>query len=179
MYEKKILLVNTANFRAVVHQLCQRFVNTSIKEHGGSLIDSYRELRYSDHINDAIPIIRYFCIRITDFRRQLNSLIVDSSGYGQQTQEEKLKLLNSNKLYLPLQTSNLFYSFFIQSAMQEGKVKFFNETKGFGFITPNDGGNDVFVHTSGLKDRIRDNNDGSLEVGQCQKGLNAVNVKLI
>ncbi|HWK59461.1 MAG TPA: cold-shock protein [Parapedobacter sp.] len=63
--------------------------------------------------------------------------------------------------------------------MQEGKVKFFNETKGFGFITPNDGGNDVFVHTSGLKDRIRENDDVSFEVAQGQKGLNAVNVKLI
>jgi len=63
--------------------------------------------------------------------------------------------------------------------MQEGKVKFFNETKGFGFITPNDGGNDVFVHTSGLKNRIRENDDVSFEVAQGQKGLNAVNVKLI
>jgi len=63
--------------------------------------------------------------------------------------------------------------------MQEGKVKFFNETKGFGFITPNDGGKDVFVHTSGLKDRIRENDDVSFEVAQGQKGLNAVNVKLI
>lgn len=63
--------------------------------------------------------------------------------------------------------------------MQEGKVKFFNETKGFGFITPNDGGNDVFVHTSGLKDRIRENDEVSFEVAQGQKGLNAVNVKLI
>src|SRR5690606_36651238 len=139
-----------------------------------------RELRYSDHINDAIPIIRYFYN--PDYRfptAKLNLSIVDSSRYNQQIQEEKLKLLNSNKLYLPLQTSNLFYSFFIQSAMQEGKVKFFNETKGFGFITPNDGGNDVFVHTSGLKDRIRENDDVSFEVAQGQKGLNAVNVKLI
>ncbi|MFB2117865.1 cold-shock protein [Parapedobacter sp. 2B3] len=63
--------------------------------------------------------------------------------------------------------------------MQEGKVKFFNETKGFGFITPNDGGNDVFVHTSGLKNRIRENDNVSFEVAQGQKGLNAVNVKLI
>ncbi|MEC3881639.1 cold-shock protein, partial [Parapedobacter sp. 10938] len=49
----------------------------------------------------------------------------------------------------------------------------------FGFITPNDGGNDVFVHTSGLKDRIRENDEVSFEVAQGQKGLNAVNVKLI
>jgi len=63
--------------------------------------------------------------------------------------------------------------------MQEGKVKFFNETKGFGFITPNDGGRDVFVHTSGLKNRIRENDEVSFEIAQGQKGPSAVNVKLI
>lgn len=63
--------------------------------------------------------------------------------------------------------------------MQEGVVKFFNETKGFGFITPKDGGREVFVHSSGLKDQIRENDDVSFEVEQDQKGLNAVNVKLI
>ncbi len=63
--------------------------------------------------------------------------------------------------------------------MQEGVVKFFNETKGFGFITPNDGGREIFVHTSGLIDRIRENDEVSFEVQQGQKGLNAVNVKLI
>ncbi|QNL47849.1 cold-shock protein [Olivibacter sp. SDN3] len=63
--------------------------------------------------------------------------------------------------------------------MQEGVVKFFNETKGFGFITPSDGGREIFVHSSGLKDNIRENDDVSFEVQQGQKGLNAVNVKLI
>ena len=63
--------------------------------------------------------------------------------------------------------------------MQEGVVKFFNETKGFGFITPNDGGQDVFVHSSGLLDRVRENDAVSFEVAQGQKGLNAINVKLI
>lgn len=63
--------------------------------------------------------------------------------------------------------------------MQEGVVKFFNETKGFGFISPKDGGREIFVHSSGLKDRIRENDDVSFEVAQGQKGLNAVNVKLI
>ncbi|WP_257667498.1 cold-shock protein [Parapedobacter tibetensis] len=63
--------------------------------------------------------------------------------------------------------------------MPEGVVKFFNETKGFGFITPNEGGREIFVHSSGLKDRIRENDDVSYDVEQGQKGLNAVNVKVI
>ena len=62
--------------------------------------------------------------------------------------------------------------------MQEGTVKFFNETKGFGFITPSNGGQDIFVHTSGLVDRIRENDKVTFEVKQGNKGLNAVNVKL-
>jgi len=63
--------------------------------------------------------------------------------------------------------------------MQEGTVKFFNETKGFGFITPSAGGQDVFVHVSGLFDEIRENDKVSYEVQNGQKGLNAVNVKVI
>ncbi len=62
--------------------------------------------------------------------------------------------------------------------MQEGTVKFFNETKGFGFITPSNGGEDIFVHTSGLISRIRENDKVTFEVKQGNKGLNAVNVKL-
>ncbi|SEK66399.1 cold-shock protein [Parapedobacter koreensis] len=63
--------------------------------------------------------------------------------------------------------------------MQQGKVKFFNETKGFGFITPNDGGRDIFVHSSGLVDNIHEASEVSFEVAHGQKGPNAVNVKLI
>jgi CspA family cold shock protein len=63
--------------------------------------------------------------------------------------------------------------------MQEGTVKFFNETKGFGFITPNAGGQDIFVHVSGLKDKIREKDRVSFEVQNGKKGLNAVNVKLL
>jgi len=63
--------------------------------------------------------------------------------------------------------------------MQEGVVKFFNEAKGFGFITPTDGGREIFVHSSGLIDRIRENDDVSFQVEQGKKGPNAVNVKLI
>ena len=62
--------------------------------------------------------------------------------------------------------------------MQEGTVKFFNETKGFGFITPSNGGEDIFVHTTGLIDRIRENDKVTFEDKQGNKGMNAVNVKL-
>ena len=65
------------------------------------------------------------------------------------------------------------------NTMQEGTVKFFNETKGFGFITPAAGGQDIFVHVSGLIDEIRENSKVTYEVQNGQKGLNAVNVKVI
>lgn len=60
--------------------------------------------------------------------------------------------------------------------MQEGTVKFFDETKGFGFITPNDGGKEVFVHVSGLKESIRENDVVHYDVEEGRKGPNAVNV---
>lgn len=63
--------------------------------------------------------------------------------------------------------------------MQEGTVKFFNETKGFGFITPNDGEKDIFVHVSGLKSEIRENDKVSYETQSGPRGLNAVNVSVI
>jgi len=63
--------------------------------------------------------------------------------------------------------------------MQEGTVKFFNTTKGFGFITPANGGQDIFVHVSGLRDEIRENDRVTYEVQNGQKGLNAINVRVI
>lgn len=63
--------------------------------------------------------------------------------------------------------------------MQEGTVKFFNPTKGFGFITPSNGGDDIFVHISGLYDDIRENDKVTFDVENGKKGLNAVNVKVI
>jgi len=62
--------------------------------------------------------------------------------------------------------------------MQKGTVKFFNETKGFGFITPAEGGSEIFVHSSGLRDNIRENDSVQYEVEQGRKGLNAVNVTI-
>ena len=62
--------------------------------------------------------------------------------------------------------------------MNKGTVKFFNETKGFGFITPENGGDDVFVHISGLKDQVREGDSVSYEIENGEKGLNAVNVRI-
>ena len=66
---------------------------------------------------------------------------------------------------------------FNQTAMPTGTVKFFNESKGFGFIKPDDGGEDVFVHISGTSEELRQDDKVSYQVEQGKKGLNAVNVK--
>ncbi len=63
--------------------------------------------------------------------------------------------------------------------MSTGTVKFFNDTKGFGFVTPEDGGKDVFVHVSGLIDEINEGDNVSFDVEEGKRGLNAVNVKLV
>ena len=63
--------------------------------------------------------------------------------------------------------------------MQSGTVKFFNETKGFGFIVPSNGDSEIFVHSTGLIDPIRENDSVEYEVEKGKKGLNAVNVKVV
>lgn len=62
--------------------------------------------------------------------------------------------------------------------MKNGTVKFFNHTKGFGFIKEENGSKEYFVHATGLLDEIRDNDAVVFEVQETPKGLNAVNVKL-
>jgi len=62
--------------------------------------------------------------------------------------------------------------------MKKGVVKFFNSTKGFGFIKVDGSGEEIFVHVSGLKDQIKENDIVEFEVQEGKKGLNAVNVKL-
>jgi CspA family cold shock protein len=62
--------------------------------------------------------------------------------------------------------------------MATGTVKFFNEAKGFGFITPEQGGKEVFVHVTGLQDQIREGDTVTYEVEDGKKGPSAVNVKI-
>jgi CspA family cold shock protein len=63
--------------------------------------------------------------------------------------------------------------------MKQGTVKFFNESKGFGFITEEGSGSEHFVHISGLVDRIAEGDTVEFELEEGKKGLNAVNVKVI
>lgn len=63
--------------------------------------------------------------------------------------------------------------------MKTGVVKFFNSTKGFGFIKVDDGGEEIFVHSSGLKSPIQENDKVQFEIQQGKKGLNAVNVTVV
>lgn len=63
--------------------------------------------------------------------------------------------------------------------MKEGVVKFFNKSKGFGFIKQNDTGEDIFVHQTGLIHEISENDKVKFEVARGKKGLNAINVELI
>ncbi len=61
--------------------------------------------------------------------------------------------------------------------MHSGTVKFFNESKGFGFILEDETGKELFVHVSGLIDKITKNDKVMFEIQNGKKGLNAVNVK--
>ncbi|MDB4270835.1 MAG: cold-shock protein [Eudoraea sp.] len=63
--------------------------------------------------------------------------------------------------------------------MSNGTVKFFNNAKGFGFITPDEGDKDVFVHASGLTEEISEGDKVSYDLEESPKGLNAVNVEVV
>ncbi len=63
--------------------------------------------------------------------------------------------------------------------MKKGTVKFFNETKGFGFITDETSNEDYFVHISGLIDKIDEGDAVEFELTEGKKGLNAINVKVV
>ena len=73
------------------------------------------------------------------------------------------KLMNTNKT----------------NKMKEGTVKFFNNSKGFGFINIKDSDEDVFVHTTNLIDEIKENDQVTFDVEKGDKGLSAIKVRLI
>ncbi|MFO8000724.1 MAG: cold shock domain-containing protein [Marinilabilia sp.] len=63
--------------------------------------------------------------------------------------------------------------------MKTGKVKFFNESKGFGFIKEDESEKEFFVHATGLIDKIKEDDEVAFELVEGRKGLNAVDVKLV
>ncbi|TBN04719.1 cold-shock protein [Hyunsoonleella flava] len=63
--------------------------------------------------------------------------------------------------------------------MSTGTVKFFNDSKGYGFITEEGSNKEHFVHISGLIDEVREGDNVEFDLQEGRKGLNAVNVKVI
>ena len=63
--------------------------------------------------------------------------------------------------------------------MATGTVKFFNESKGYGFIKEDGSEKEVFVHATGLIDKVRENDKVSFDLSEGRKGINAVNDKKI
>ena len=63
--------------------------------------------------------------------------------------------------------------------MSNGTVKFFNDSKGFGFIIDNESKKEYFVHISGLIDEVKEGDEVEFELKEGKKGLNAVDVKVI
>lgn len=68
---------------------------------------------------------------------------------------------------------------YLWRSMNKGKVKFFNESKGFGFIIDEETKKEHFVHISGLIDEVKENDVVTFELKEGKKGLNAVNVQLV
>lgn len=73
------------------------------------------------------------------------------------------KLMNTNKVTI----------------MKEGTVKFFNNAKGFGFITIKDSEEEIFVHTSNLIDQIKENDNVTFDVEKGEKGISAIKVSVV
>jgi cold shock protein len=62
--------------------------------------------------------------------------------------------------------------------MNKGTVKFFNNSKGYGFIKDEESDKEYFVHATGLIDEVKENDEVTFDLADGKKGLNAVNVKL-
>ncbi len=93
--------------------------------------------------------------------------VLHKMGYAAPKLTQQKKSINNNPVVNRTKTKK----------MKKGTVKFFNEAKGFGFIKSEDG-QELFVHVTGLKEEIRENDNVTFEVEQGKKGLNAVNVSL-
>lgn len=70
------------------------------------------------------------------------------------------------------------YQSIIIIKVKKGKVKFFNDSKGFGFITDSESNQEYFVHVSGLLNAISENDEVTFDLQEGRKGLNAANVRL-
>jgi CspA family cold shock protein len=77
--------------------------------------------------------------------------------------------------------NNLLYLYDKQhiTIMSKGTVKFFNESKGFGFVIDDESKQEYFVHVTGVIDEIREGDAVEFELAEGKKGLNAVNVKVL
>ncbi len=62
--------------------------------------------------------------------------------------------------------------------MHTGTVKFFNESKGFGFVVDNSTKEEIFVHVTGLIDNIREGDQVTFNTERGKKGMNAIDVKI-
>jgi cold shock protein len=87
-----------------------------------------------------------------------------------------------NKTFVkPINNSLIFVALltFIFIKVKKGTVKFFNESKGFGFVTEDDSNTEYFVHVSGLVDEIREGDAVEFDLKEGRKGLNAVDVRVL
>jgi len=83
-----------------------------------------------------------------------------------------VKPINNSLIFVVLLT-------FIFIKVKKGTVKFFNESKGFGFVTEDDSNTEYFVHVSGLVDEIREGDAVEFDLKEGRKGLNAVDVRVL
>ena len=87
-----------------------------------------------------------------------------------------MRKLAGFKLYNLIFAAIKYLKFYI---MSKGVVKFFNNSKGYGFITEEGVEKDHFVHVTGLIDEVREGDEVTFDLQEGNKGLNAVNVKVI